>query len=217
MRDGPRRFGQDSTCPALLRCLFQSDLLAHTGLSPSMVAVSTAFRFAVFSLLEVLQPRHVRKRTGLGSAPFARHYSGYRLFFLFLRVLRCFSSPGSPHLNDGTGSSIQWVAPFGHARIITCLQFPEPFRSLPRPSSPPDSLGIRRSLFVPFSVALPLRPRGPNGNYACCESHTLICALALKLQSLIFTTFEKTVYSYRLSIAFSCFTSCSILSVLSMN
>jgi hypothetical protein len=41
--------------------------------------------------------------TGLGSAPFARHYSGYRLFFLFLRVLRCFSSPGSPTLTSVLG------------------------------------------------------------------------------------------------------------------
>ena len=29
----------------------------------------------------------------LGSFPFARRYSGNRCFFLFLRVLRCFSSP----------------------------------------------------------------------------------------------------------------------------
>ena len=34
--------------------------------------------------------------TGLGSSSFARHYSRNRSFFLFLRVLRCFSSPGSP-------------------------------------------------------------------------------------------------------------------------
>ena len=33
---------------------------------------------------------------GLGSFPFARRYSGNRCFFLFLRLLRCFSSPGSP-------------------------------------------------------------------------------------------------------------------------
>ena len=33
----------------------------------------------------------------LGSFPFARRYSGNRCFFLFLRVLRCFSSPGSLH------------------------------------------------------------------------------------------------------------------------
>ncbi len=35
---------------------------------------------------------------GLGSSDFARHYSRNRFYFLFLRVLRCFSSPGSPHI-----------------------------------------------------------------------------------------------------------------------
>ena len=33
---------------------------------------------------------------GLGSSGFARRYSRNRFFFLFLRLLRCFSSPGSP-------------------------------------------------------------------------------------------------------------------------
>ena len=98
LRDGPRRFRQDSSCPALLRCHTRYIRLAHTGLSPSSVAVSTTFRFINVSFCVVLQPRRVRKLHGLGYAPFARHYSGYRLFFLFLRVLRCFSSPGSPHL-----------------------------------------------------------------------------------------------------------------------
>ena len=34
------------------------------------------------------------KSLGLASFPFARRYLGNRCFFLFLRVLRCFSSPG---------------------------------------------------------------------------------------------------------------------------
>ena len=33
--------------------------------------------------------------TGLGSSPFAHHYLGNRFFFLFLQLLRCFSSLGS--------------------------------------------------------------------------------------------------------------------------
>ena len=42
-------------------------------------------------------PRHAA-HPGLGSFPFARRYSGNRFFFLLLRLLRCFSSPGSlPH------------------------------------------------------------------------------------------------------------------------
>ena len=47
---------------------------------------------------EALQPRHVRKHTGLGSSPFDRHYSGNRYFFLLLQVLRCFSSLRLPRL-----------------------------------------------------------------------------------------------------------------------
>ena len=103
MRDGPRRFRQDSSCPALLRCHLRYFAVTRTGLSPSTAALSKTFWFLDDSLLMVLQPRHVRKHTGLGSAPFARHYSGYRLFFLFLRVLRCFSSPGSPSLTGVHG------------------------------------------------------------------------------------------------------------------
>ncbi len=36
------------------------------------------------------------KPDGLGCSPFARRYSGNRFCFLFLGVLRCFNSPGSP-------------------------------------------------------------------------------------------------------------------------
>ena len=35
-----------------------------------------------------------RKRNGLGCSPFARHYLGNHGCFIFLRVLRCFTSPG---------------------------------------------------------------------------------------------------------------------------
>ena len=38
-------------------------------------------------------------KIGLGSSAFARHYLRNRFFFLFLRLLRCFSSPGCSHDN----------------------------------------------------------------------------------------------------------------------
>ena len=72
-----------------------------------------------------------------------------------------FQFPGFALPHGSTWSSTKWVAPFRHARIKTCLQFPEPFRSLPRLSSPPDSLGILRSLFVPFSDFVPTFCRLP--------------------------------------------------------
>ena len=45
----------------------------------------------------VLQPRRRRDAAGLGSSAFARHYLRNHVCFLLLRVLRCFSSPRSPH------------------------------------------------------------------------------------------------------------------------
>ena len=86
-------------------------------------------------------------RTGLGSSPFARHYSGSRGFFPFLRLLRCFSSPACR------------CSPYGfrreHARITTRgfphseipgskvgQHLPRAYRSRPRPSS---ALGAKAS------------------------------------------------------------------------
>ena len=120
-------------------------------MSPSARRLSMRFAFLDMFPWTLLQPRPVRKPDGLGSAPFDRLYSGYRCFFLFLRVLRCFSSPRSPRHYAGDRPSACRVAPFGHSRIKACLQLPVNFRSFPRPSSPPDSLGILRSLFSSFS------------------------------------------------------------------
>ena len=44
----------------------------------------------------VLQPQNCRNNSGLGCSAFARHYLRNHFCFLLLRVLRCFSSPGSP-------------------------------------------------------------------------------------------------------------------------
>ena len=77
----------------------------------------------------------VREPCGLGCSPFARHYSGNHCCFLFLPLLRCFSSRRSPHKN-GNGPSVHWVAPFGDPGIRGHLHLPRAYRSLSRPSSP---------------------------------------------------------------------------------
>ena len=77
--------------------------------------------------------------SGLGSSAFARRYLQNRVFFLFLRVLRCFSSPGSlPYVMDwrmDTWGLLMWVSPFRHLRINGYLLLPEAYRSLSRLSS----------------------------------------------------------------------------------
>ena len=46
LADGPAKFTQDYTCPALLRIPLSITSLTHTGLSPSLVSLSKLFRFA---------------------------------------------------------------------------------------------------------------------------------------------------------------------------
>ena len=54
--------------------------------------------------------------TGLGSSSFARHYSRNRVFFLFLWVLRCFSSPRSLPIHYFTHV---WIT-----RFFSLVEFP---------------------------------------------------------------------------------------------
>ena len=79
----------------------------------------------------------------MGFSPFARRYSGNHFCFLFLRLLRCFSSPGSPPHPMDSGTDTQalpaWVSPFRHLRILAYLPLPAAFRSLSRLSSAPSA------------------------------------------------------------------------------
>ena len=74
---------------------------SRTGLSPSAAALSGAFRSLPSCNIAVLQPPARLDAPGLGSSPFARHYWGNHSYFLFLRVLRCFSSPRMPPAKGG--------------------------------------------------------------------------------------------------------------------
>ena len=79
------------------------------------------------------------KHSGLGSFPFARRYSGNRFFFLFLWVLRCFSSPGSPCMAMYSPYSdrgiLCQVSPFRNRRVNGYVLLTAAFRSLSRLSS----------------------------------------------------------------------------------
>ena len=82
LRDGPRCFGQDSSCPALLRKRPKHSPVTRTGLSPSADRLSRRFRFLAVAVPSrtPLLPRLRLDAGGLGSSPFARHYSGNRFF-----------------------------------------------------------------------------------------------------------------------------------------
>ncbi len=94
---------------------------------------------------------------GLASFHFARRYSGNRCFFLFLRLLRCFSSPGSlPYVMDwrmDDWSPSSRVSPFRHLRIKDYLHLPAAFRSLSRLSSALSAkASTLRSFLLDYSI-----------------------------------------------------------------
>ena len=147
-------------------------------------SVLLAFAYGAFTLSGRLsQNRSVTKsphlsrsitpgctQPGLGSFPFARRYLGNRVFFLFLRVLRCFSSPGSPPYvmdwrMDDRGPLCR-VSPFGHPRIKGYLLLPAAFRSLSRPSS---ALSAKASALCSFCLTI------------CCDSVHSLASFPLSL------------------------------------
>jgi hypothetical protein len=82
--------------------------------------------------------------TGLASSPFAHHYSGNHYCFLFLRVLRCFTSPRSHQLPYIFRQRRRAIPParFPHSEIPgskSGCRLPGAYRRLPRPSSAPDA------------------------------------------------------------------------------
>ena len=137
MGGGPPDFPQGFSCLVVLRILLAPFRLRLRGFHPLRQAFPKPFFCLLGHFLQSITRSCSHDR--LGSFPFARRYSGNRVFFLFLRLLRCFSSPGSlPYVMDwrmDTWSLSRWVSPFRDLRINGYLLLPEAFRSLSRLSS----------------------------------------------------------------------------------
>ena len=117
MRDGPRGFGQDFSCPGLLRCrlapclVFAYGALTLCGAAFQRLPLTFSGRFVDGPTT----PRDASPRPRFGLGRFRSPLLTPSLVcFLFLRVLRCFSSPGSPPARPGGG-----IAPAGlpHSEI----------------------------------------------------------------------------------------------------
>ena len=124
-----------------------------TGLSPSLAGLSRTVLLTSLVTYAVRTPEC--SHSGLGSFPFARRYSGNHCCFLFLRLLRCFSSPGSlcmtMYSSCSDRSYSRQVSPFRHLRIIGYLLLPAAFRSLSRLSS---ALSAKASTLRSYSLDL---------------------------------------------------------------
>ena len=137
MGGGPPDFLQGFSCPAVLRIPLAALRFRVRGFHPLWPAFPKPFCYLTARLLWSITPWHCCH--GLGSFPFARHYLGNRCFFLFLRVLRCFSSPGSLRMtmdsSYGSRGFLGWVSPFRDPRVNGYLLLTVAYRSLSRLSS----------------------------------------------------------------------------------
>src|SRR5699024_7417879 len=98
--DGPPGFRRNFSCSAVLRIHSGENTLSSTGLLPSLADLSRSLLLKYSFVTPMECPTTPKSKLfGLGSFRFARRYLGNRVCFLFLRVLRCFSSPGMPHLS----------------------------------------------------------------------------------------------------------------------
>ena len=137
--DGPGRFTQNYSCSALLRTPLRPLMLRIRDCHPLRLNFPEHSPHTRGTTAWSYNPRRALKRSGFGLLPVRSPLLGESLtYFLFLGVLRCFSSPGSPHRLCGDTRVLRgWVVPFGNPRVKGHLHLTAAYRSLSRPSSPP--------------------------------------------------------------------------------
>ena len=149
MGGGPPDFPQGFTCLVVLWIPPAASGFPLRGFHPLRPDLPVRSGSLPPAFLRSLTP--ARSRAGFGCFPFARRYSGNRRFFLFLRLLRCFSSAGSLRRAMDSRAGARGlpgrVSPFRHLRISGHLLLPEAFRSLSRLSS---ALSAKASALRPF-------------------------------------------------------------------
>ena len=125
---------QDTTRSAFV---FNYGAVTLFGPTFQTVLLTTAFHIVV------LQPRQDKSRR-FGLFRVRSPLLTESILILFLRILRCFTSPRFAHpvLCIQTGATPYdrcQVSPFGNLRIKACVPLPEAYRSLLRPSSPDEA------------------------------------------------------------------------------
>ena len=130
----PRVRCYSGSCQPLF--VFDYGTLTLSGLPSQTILLTPRVPFTV------LNPSGIAT-SGLASCPFARRYLGNLVWFLFLRLLRCFSSAGYLcQAMDSLNSNrylFCWVSPFGNPWFNAYLRLPMAYRSLSRPSSAPNA------------------------------------------------------------------------------
>ena len=191
LRDGPRGFGQDSSCPALLRWASPRTPVTRTGLSPSADRLSRRFRF--------LGARHLRPPT-TPPAPRRRRFGLLPFRSPLLRESIFLSSPAGtkmfqfPALAPSHGSLPVCGSPWIFAA----------YRVLPRfrkPRHPPFALVLFLSrsrvtdLTTSDDAKDPLSPVLREIAFPSAHTRSLLAPVGAARLYLFFTSFSLSVLS----------------------
>ena len=146
---GPARFTRNSTSPTLLgatphQChAYSYRTLTHSGTPSQTLHLHATFLTGQSCGSRTTRPPQPRTCNtcrlehthGLASSAFARHYSRNHSCFLFLWVLRCFTSPRSLHpvyvFNRGSHDTSCGVSPFGNPGLNVRLSTPPGLSQIP--------------------------------------------------------------------------------------
>ena len=93
--DGAGRFRRDFTCPRPTQDTATAQKLTNTGLSPSTADLPKSFSFVFIKISQSYNPNLAVTKLVWAVPRSLATTNGITNCFLFLRVLRCFSSPGS--------------------------------------------------------------------------------------------------------------------------
>ena len=139
MPDGPGGFAQNYSCSALLRIPLGPIVLRVRNCHPLWLNFPEHSPHTLNTTTWSYYPSDASLHLRFGLFPGRSPLLGESLvYFLFLQVLRCFSSLRSPlYTNTDDWPSARRVVPFGNPRIKGYLLLPGAYRSLSRPSSPP--------------------------------------------------------------------------------
>ena len=161
----------------------QVSAISPTGLSPCFARFSNRFGYRFICSCWCGPTTPTTNAVGLGSFPFARRYWGSRGFFLFLGLLRCFSSPRALRAAYvfSHGSPFGGVSSFRHPRVVACWAalrgLSQPcyvFHRLSAPYHPPHALSIFalivQSRLIPLFCYSLFDCQRPRGSAAPCSS-----------------------------------------------
>ena len=160
MPDGPGGFAQDYSCPALLRIPLGHLSLRLRNCHPLWLNFPEHSSHDQCTTARSYNPAYALPHMRFGLFPGRSPLLGESfVYFLFLQVLRCFSSLRLPlYLCIDNRPSAGWVVPFGNPWIRGYLHLPMAYRSLSRPSSPPRAkASTRRPNFlspITFDIAI---------------------------------------------------------------